>query len=259
MVRALLRLLTPGLGGQSRRITKLVRAAARELSELRDAHALLATWHRACSVEPDLVELEPVGALLARRAHDAAVQRDDPRLVSAVARLEGAVAEVGSLDLPDGPGAIRIGLRASQRRARAALSDVVAEASDEQLHELRKQLKDLWYHCRLLRPTASILLDGHERALHGLSNALGDDHDLAVLISVVAGNDEAVEPATVDQLVLLLHPLRHELQERSLPMAERLLAESPKAFARRLSSYLSLWYEHGDELPVGGLDEVLPN
>jgi CHAD domain-containing protein len=258
MVRAITRLAAPGLGGAHRTVNTLVRDGSRTLSDLRDAHALLATWNRATRALPDLASLEPVGLRLAARA-DATTGRDvSERIDRAVEHLERARRRAERWDLPDGLGAVRIGLRSSQRRAADALRPVREGARDEQLHELRKRVKDLWYHARLLRPAAPSLLDGCVSTLHALSDALGDDHDLAVLVQLANDDVEGFGGRTVvAELVDRLDPVRAELQQRSVLVASRVLAERPKAFARRLTAYLELWYEMGDEAPVGALDQVL--
>jgi CHAD domain-containing protein len=258
MVRALARLAQPGLGGAHRKVNIRVRDGARQLSDLRDAHALLATWNRITAVVPDLATLDPVRLRLSARAHVITDADADQRIERAIEHLEQARGRVERWDLPEGLGALRVGLRSSQRRGRRALRAVLDDSSDEHLHELRKRVKDLWYHGRLVRPSAPSLLDGYVSTLHDLSAALGDDHDLAVLMHLARNDiDGFGGHDIVDRLDRLLAPLRAELQGRSLPVAARVLAEPPKGFARRLAAYLELWYELGDDLPVGALDQVL--
>jgi hypothetical protein len=45
---------------------------------------------------------------------------------------------------------IRDGLESSFKKARRALADARRDASDANLHELRKNVKDVWYDLRLL-------------------------------------------------------------------------------------------------------------
>ena len=45
---------------------------------------------------------------------------------------------------------IRSGLKTAYKKARRALAVVRRSATDVNLHELRKTVKDLWYHLRLL-------------------------------------------------------------------------------------------------------------
>jgi CHAD domain-containing protein len=256
-VRSLARLVAPALGREQRKVNRLVRDGSRELSDLRDAHALLASWVRLGGVL-DLDSLAPVGSELQRRADAATATDDDPRLANAADRFDRARKLVSTWDLPDGLGAVRLGLQTTQRRARNAYGTARREPTDETLHELRKRIKDLWYHTRLVRPAAPSLLDGHVATLDGLSDALGDDHDLAVLLATASAEpDDFGGREVVGRLHEVLVPVRSDLQTRGLDVAGRVVAEAPKAFARRVTTYLELWYELGDEPRVGALDEVL--
>lgn len=257
MVRGLGRLVAPGVGRDQHRVDRLLRDGSRELSGLRDAHAMLATWDRLARVVPGLDGLGSVREGLAARSEAAVVSADDPRLAEAIALLERARALAGRWDLPDPLGAMRLGLRDRQRRARSALAAVRKQPSDEHLHELRKRMKDLWYHGRLLRPAAPSMLDAYVQTLHDLSDSLGDDHDLAVLVQLVRSTPHQFGGGgAADELEAALAPVRSELQRRSVLVAARVLAEAPKAFGRRLTAYVEVWQHLGDERPVGALDEA---
>jgi CHAD domain-containing protein len=103
----------------------------------------------------------------------------------------------------------------------------------EELHEWRKRVKDLWYHERLLAPTCGGAVRGHAKELHHLADLLGDDHDLALLGRELTDGSIAV-PADVDAVIKLIEHRREELQVEAYGIGERLYAESPKAFRRRM-------------------------
>jgi CHAD domain-containing protein len=105
MVRGLIRLVRPGLGVEYRTTNRLVRDGARQLSELRDAQALLRTFERLTVVEPALSRLDPIHDTLAHRAADAsaAVAERDERLVTAIDLFGRALGRVDRWELPDGP------------------------------------------------------------------------------------------------------------------------------------------------------------
>ncbi len=95
----------------------------------------------------------------------------------------------------EGWAAIGPGLAHQHRRARTALAALPDEPSALELHEWRKRVKDLWYHQRLLRrlwPEAQRPL---VEAADELAAALGDDHDLALLLELLATPDGADRPA----------------------------------------------------------------
>ena len=90
--------------------------------------------------------------------------------------------------LPDGFEAIGPGLARGYRRGRRALREAVDRPTDEHVHEWRKSVKTLWYHVRLLEPAAPSVFAPAIEALDHLAEALGDDHDLAVLVERLASD-----------------------------------------------------------------------
>ena len=91
------------------------------------------------------------------------------------------------------------GLKAACKKARRALAGARRSATDANLHELRKRVKDLWYDLRLLgggRPPPIVALT---KRLRDLGQRLGDDHDLAMLLAARADNP-LPEPADWEML-----------------------------------------------------------
>ena len=87
----------------------------------------------------------------------------------------------------DGFDALEDGLRSSYRRGRDALADLRPHPDAEDLHELRKQVKDHWYHVRLLREAWPPVMAAWADEAHVVAVQLGDDHDLSVLAAVLTG------------------------------------------------------------------------
>jgi len=118
--------------------------------------------------------------------------------------------------------------------------DLLATARDqptvENLHEWRKRVKDLWYHLRFLKPLSPGIVGGQADEADELADLLGEDHDLAVLrVSIETGAGEfAVD---VDAVIGVIDHRREQLQAQALQIGQRLYAESPKAFARRMHRY----------------------
>jgi hypothetical protein len=108
------------------------------------------------------------------------------------------------------------------------------------MHEWRKRTKDLWYHLRLLRPIASGTLRGQADEAHRLSDLLGDDHDLSVLAGAVRSATPEI-PADVDAVLGLTGYHRRELEVEAFFLGDRVYAESPKAFERRMGRYWKAW------------------
>jgi hypothetical protein len=87
-------------------------------------------------------------------------------------------------------------------------------------------VKDLWYHCSILEETWKPVMKALAGEAHELSDRLGDDHDLAVLLDWGA---EPLEP--------LIGRRRRELQDEAFAYGARLYADKPKVFARRIERW----------------------
>jgi CHAD domain-containing protein len=105
--------------------------------------------------------------------------------------------------------------------------------TDEHLHEWRKRVKDLWYELRLIAEIGGPSLRGQAKDAHALADLLGDDHDLAVLRERLLGPAGGVA-ADVDAVLGLLDHRREQLQAQAMALGERVYAERPKAFLRRV-------------------------
>jgi len=135
---------------------------------------------------------------------------------------------------------IRRGAIRSYCRARKTGDVAAAEPSAENLHEWRKRVKDFWYHQRLLEEAWPTVMAAQAREAHALSEALGDDHDLAVLAEHLAEGDEPLARESIgsDELLELAARRRAELVDSAAQLRRRLFAEPPNAYGRRLKSYL---------------------
>jgi CHAD domain-containing protein len=255
-LRGLVRLVRPGLDEEYRYANVAFRDAARELSPIRDAHALLATFDDLVSAHAGR---QPRGTAAVRRglekrsaAASAAVGDGGDRVERAQGLLLGARARIARWQLEDDPELLAGGIEKTYRRARGAFRAAVEEPADDTLHDWRKRVKYGWYHVRLLQAAAPSVLDPLEARLHDLADSLGDDHDLAVLAEQLqAEPDEFGGEESVANALALISERRSDLQERALRLGARLHQEPAPAYAARLSGYLEVWRAHGDELPAG--------
>jgi CHAD domain-containing protein len=225
-LRALLRLVRGEVGDKVfRREADTFRDAARELSGVRDADVMLATL--AELEERYDAEVGPVRqALEAHRILTAGGGRMQAA-ETAVAILTEARGRVDDWPLErDGFEALEEGLERTYRRGRRDWRAALKEPSTENLHEWRKRVKDLWYHCSILQETWKPVMTALADEAHELSDRLGDDHDLAVLLEFGA---ESLEP--------LITTRRAELQEEAFAYGSRLYADKPKAFVRRIEHW----------------------
>jgi CYTH domain-containing protein len=146
------------------------------------------------------------------------------------------------------------GLHDTYRRARRRHRDVAAAPDDETVHEWRKAVKQLWYQARLVEPAAPSVLSALVDRLDDLSEALGDDHDLAVLIERFGADPDAFGGhRVVERTTVLARLQQDELRARALRLGATIFAERPRAFAERIAAYWAVTAEEGPERPTGGI------
>jgi CHAD domain-containing protein len=134
----------------------------------------------------------------------------------------------------DGFEALEPGLRRMYRRGRRDYRALREEASVEGLHEWRKRAKELWYHHSLLEFVWKPVMSSVGDQAHDLSDRLGDDHDLALLLAWAQEHAEAPLP-----LVQAVASRRAALQADAFDLGARLYADRPRVFIGRLER----WWE----------------
>ncbi len=244
--RSLLRLAAPGLNRRDRRRENAsLRSTAHELGGAREADALLtaldALAERFAGQIPeatiDLVR-ERLGAER-DRARDALVEARVPARVSE--ELQATMLRVQDLSLKRGGWkAVAGGLTRSYGRGRRAMSKARKSPTPELMHEWRKRSKDLWYELRLLKPIAPGAVGGAAKEAHRLADVLGDLHDLALLDQSVRRIKDEL-PDDLDPLHGLIEHRAAQLESEAFSIGERVYAESPKAFVKRMHRYWKAW------------------
>lgn len=237
--RSLLRLARGAMPPKQRRAENAaLREAARGLAGSRDAAVMAATLDQLSDRFAGQLPSTTFEKLRDQLENGGGTQRS-PTVSSA---LNGRpVQDLGAMRrrvegwtlTADGWKAIQSGLLLGYRRGRRAFRRVRGGGSDEELHEWRKRVKDLWYHERLLAPISGPAVQGHAKDAHRLADLLGDDHDLALLRQALA-SDAVPVPADVDAVVKLIDHRRGELQAEAVHIGARVYGESPKAFRRRM-------------------------
>ena len=245
--RALLRLARPGMPRKRYRSENhALRDAGRLMSGARDAVVLAATAGDLGERYPGQLPEAMFEALHARLGAEAAAAHRhevDDAVEEATGALEAAVARIEGwpIDRCDGRTLVAGAVRA-YTRGRAALAAAKDEPSVERLHDLRKRVKDLWYHDRLLEEAWPRVLAAQAKEAHQLSDLLGDDHDLAVLAERLRRGLASDDGKVVDDdaVLELIARRRADLQEDAMRLARRLYSERPEAFAGRLGAYVRL-------------------
>lgn len=238
--RGLIRLVRPALGGTYAAINAEVRDGARELSSLRDAHALLGTVDDlASSVHGNGTEELEVLAGRLRVAASAATHRvdgDDPRIAVARSRMETARAMIATWSGTIDAAAMAAGVAKTAGRGRKAWQASRKDASDEQVHEWRKRVKYLWYQARLLEAADPDGIGTAVAQLDELSDLLGDEHDLTVLVEHLerAAGTDAMAGVDVDALVGLARARQATLRSEALELGEQIYGDGVDALVERL-------------------------
>ena len=243
--RAVLRLARPALRSKAyRRENGALRDAGRLMSAARDADVLVTTMEGLAERFVGQLPEAAFARLRERLTAEAEASRaaaDQTIVTTVVAALEDAAARVESWPLDDAdPQTLTAGAARAYARGRAAMKRATAEPTVENLHEWRKRVKYLWSHTRLLEDAWPV-----QPRMPGPGGAwplrrARRDHDLAVLADRLVGHEGVASQAPVDDdaVVELAEQRRAELKATAMRLGQRLYAEKPKAFKRRLRAYL---------------------
>lgn len=241
--RAALRLIREELGEKAfKRENRALRDAGRLLSASRDAEVKLATLEALVEGDGDA----PPGATALWRAalvaeRDQIVGDGGPPTAEVVAALEAVIARASGWKIRQGGWKLLApGLDTAYGEGREAFTGLGDSPSFEAVHDLRKRGKDLWYQVRLLRDSWPPVLEATAEEIHDFTDRLGDHHDLAILAEDLRGRD-AVEPAHRETLPALIEARQATLLAEARAAGERVYAEKPKAFGRRLRAYWRAW------------------
>jgi hypothetical protein len=236
-LRAVLRLVRDDLDpDRYRHDLRTFRDIGRGLAVARDSQVALETLEAVAERFSDELRPEQIDDLRARlhAEHDEAQQRletDEAVLQSAISQLEAARARVSTWSLAaEDFDALSPGLQRIYRRGRHDAHRVLGDATTENLHELRKRVKDLWYASQILR---GIVPAGSRRAAHDLSDLLGEDHDLAHLrTQALRLRREFVDRTSLTALTALIDRRRAQLRKDALDQARHIYARKPRRFVR---------------------------
>ncbi|MDX2379784.1 MAG: CHAD domain-containing protein [Acidimicrobiia bacterium] len=260
-LRGLARLVRPAIGKQYTRFNALVRDAADELSSLRDAHAVVATFDELrlasrLQEDPDLETVRQRQAVSAENA-SAALGPDDRHVRRAVSRLTDARGRIADWSIPDGFDLLGEGLGRTFERGRVGLKRARRRPTDERFHEWRKAVKYLWYQTRLLEAAAPSVLGPLTDRLDDLAESLGDDHDLTVLIARLEADRAGLRgERPVAVAVALAREQQRELRRRGLRLGATVYAEPTASFVARVDKYWDTTIRRGPELLTGGIADL---
>jgi CHAD domain-containing protein len=240
-LRATVRLARDELGDEAyRRENVAFRDAGRRLAGARDSQVLLETLDALTDRYPDQAPPERFARFKRTLVgqHGAAQRRlhEGAAVAEVLGELRRARARVGDWRLErEGLDALAPGFQRIYRRGRRAYRTARQEPSTENLHELRKRAKYLWYAAQIVRPAAPKKMKRVARRAHELSDLIGEDHDLALLAQRAdARRDRFADETAAGELAVLVERRRAELQRQAMVLGRRVFRKKPRKIARAL-------------------------
>lgn len=267
-MRALLRLVRPALREHAfEKENAHLREIAAILSSERDRHVLLETINQLESTSGSAAKgagqtlreiLQTANGGDTPNVDAAATQRALERLALAKNRFS-QLKIMGS-----GFEAIGPGLEASYRRGRRTFRAAYAEGSDDSFHEWRKWVQQHWRHMMLLSNAWPDYFAARVAESRGLSQILGDDHDLALLKAYIrAKSIGRIGSAQADIVEKLARRRQKQLRAAAQPMGARLYAGGARGLQRRMAQYwksaVALKEQEPEEAPSPNLPKPSSN
>lgn len=253
-LRALLRMVRPALGEETFHTKNAyVRDVAKLLSGTRDKHVLLATLikletHYGASAAPAFAAVRDLLG-----ANGNGVDHDEPHEggAEALRQLKLLRGQFAKLKLRHSAfDVVGEGMEESYRKARRMFAEAYRAPSEEMFHEWRKCVQIHWRHMALLSNAWPDYFNARISAAKGLSQLLGDDHDLAMLTATIGklahGAKEGA--AEIGQAARLARTYQLDLRHAAEPLGRQLLADGPAGLRKRLAIY---WAAGGDIAALG--------
>jgi len=253
-LRGLIRLVRSGLGDEYSRLNIWYRDVGRGLSRVRDAESMLEAIQKLRERFPDpaheevLVEFE--NKFLDRKQKIVEEWVDlDSELNRLSEQLRAAYRAIKNWKIKGKEKKVLSqGLQENYQHGVEALKKLHQNPEDDLFHECRKRSKYLLYHMKLMSDIWNPILSASILELDQLNELLGDDHDLTVMTQLINSDSETFQcSANINQFQALISQQRQEFQSAAFNLADRIYAEKPKAFTRRMRVYWTLWREdHSD-------------
>ena len=242
-LRALLHLVKPAMRKSDfRRDEARIKLIARSLSGVRDIQAMEETLAKLEDSEPSSVRspvLEVLRAHLAEKRAAAEKDLSSASLTKTRKLLREARKSFDELTLQENDfHALARTIKADYAKARRSFQRAYELREDEAFHDWRKYVQRHWRQLLLIAPCWPRAIKPHIALARDLSEVLGDDHDLFVLMGyvnadrVTFGGDE-----DVGRFLDLCRKRQADLRAAAEPMGKRLLAEKPSSLAARLCAY----------------------
>lgn len=186
-IRALLRLIRPALAPQTFRTENArFRDIGQMLSGARDGQVVrdtLSALHATAKGRTASAFAAAVDGVAATAGREMPV--DTATLEAAREALLAARIAMAKLDVEPDLAKAFDGMVRTLREAGKAFRHGFATLDDEDLHDLRKRVQHHWRHMALLSAAWPEMLDARAATARQLSQVLGEDHDIAVLLRLL--------------------------------------------------------------------------
>ncbi|HUD83794.1 MAG TPA: CHAD domain-containing protein [Candidatus Saccharimonadales bacterium] len=212
-----------------------IAAAGRKISPLRDMHVQLRTL---ADLGPASSAGKRVSRLLRRR--QIAFSRGIPALrntVRQMLRVSSQNIAARPANKPT-PRHLADGLKRIYRQGRDAFNTACKRPSPENLHEWRKKAKLLGYGFALIEGLGLHKTSRMIKCAAGLSEALGDDHDLFMVETALDRENRSRPAPDYRSLSKRISARRAKLQKRAFKRGALIYAEKPGRFRKQLDRCL---------------------
>lgn len=222
-----------------------VRALARVVSNLRDAHVRLQTviqLREKFSAKVFGKLFQRIEELLALEvdSFSAASAGWENQVVGKLVALEKRVARWPLKEIAWKQ--VSSAVTKSYRRGRGRLAHALKKPEPENFHSWRKEVKDLWYQLRLLAPLNRVVLEEIAHDAETLGKLLGQQHDFIFLLSrLKKEHGDKSTRRERKKLGALIRKRNKKLQRDASELGRRFYAEAPKTFAKRISIFIEDW------------------
>jgi len=238
--RALLRILRPAAASSAaRHADRALRDIGRDFGSARDPAQLAAQLRAtAAAAGVDHAALRVVLDRLAAERRAALKPVNTKRVSAKLARIARSVARLRACG---DESALAAGFARIYRQAREGYLRARDAPVAEELHAWRRHTKRYWHALELLRPAKPRVIHALARKAHRLADALGTDHDLALLELRLAGAPLAT--GVRRRLGPALARGRRDAQAEAFALGAELYEQGSRRQAARASRYWKRWAE----------------
>ena len=219
-----------------RRENRRLAAAGRKIAPLRDVHVQLHTLDKLRARSGPAAK--KIARTLQRR--EDAYLRKIPALRRAVRQMLTA-SQTTFAALPARhatPAHLAAGLKRIYQRGRDGFKAAVRKSTPESLHEWRKQAKILGHSLTLIEQLSPKTAGQMIKDTEQLCEALGDDHDLFLVLQALRREDQSHPARDYRRLSKRITGKRRRLQSDAFKLGRSIFARKPRAFARTLEEWL---------------------